>query len=190
MITRTHFHRLGQSGFAWAIVAMVLVTAASNYLVQFPLNSWLTWGAFFYPSTFLVNELTNRTYGPRSARRVVYAGFVVGLVVSVLIAPARIATASAMAFLGAQLSDIAIFSRLRRRGAWWRAPLVSSVAASLLDTTVFFAVAFAGTDVPWWQLGVGDFCVKLALDLLMLGPFRAAIGRRQASPAPQHLQPA
>ncbi|WP_428332115.1 queuosine precursor transporter [Novosphingobium sp.] len=160
---------------------MAVVTAASNYLVQFPINAWLTWGAFFYPATFLVNELTNRRHGAGSARRVVYIGLCTGLAVSLLIATPRIALASAAAFMNAQLCDIAIFSRWRQRGAWWSAPLISSVSASLLDTTVFFAVAFVGTDVAWWRLGAGDFVVKVLLDLTMLAPFRAAISLHRSA---------
>ncbi|MEQ9121190.1 MAG: VUT family protein, partial [Alphaproteobacteria bacterium] len=158
--------------FLLAVAAMVVLIAASNVLVQHPINAWLTWGALTYPATFLVTDLINRGDGPRAARRVVYAGFAAAAVVSILLAGPRIALASATAFLAAQLLDVGIFDRLRA-GSWWRAPLVSSTVASAFDTLLFFSLAFYGTDVPWTTLLVGDFLVKFVLALAMLGPFRA-----------------
>lgn len=161
-------------GLAAAIATMVVLIAASNVLVQYPVNDWLTWGALTYPICFLVTDLTNRAYGPGTARRVVYVGFAVGVLLSVVLATPRIAVASGTAFLVAQLLDVAIFDRLRR-GAWWQAPLASSLLASAVDTAAFFALAFAFTPVPWVTLAVGDYGVKVALALLMLIPFRAAL---------------
>jgi len=158
--------------FLLAVTAMVVLIAASNVLVQYPINDWLTWGALTYPMTFLVTDLINRGDGARAARRVVYAGFAAAAVVSILLAGPRIALASATAFLAAQLLDVGIFDRLRA-GSWWRAPLVSSTLASAFDTLLFFSLAFYGTDVPWTTLLVGDFLVKFVLALAMLGPFRA-----------------
>ena len=154
-----------------AVVAMALVVTASNYLVQFPISPWLTWAAFTYPVCFLVTDLTNRALGPRMAQRVVYVGFVVGVALSWVWATPRIAVASGTAFLVAQLIDIWIFDRLRRF-AWWRPPLISTSIASAIDTALFFALAFAFTDVPWVTLAVGDYAVKLAVALAMLLPFR------------------
>lgn len=153
------------------ILGMVVVVVASNFLVQFPINDWLTWGAFSYPFSFLVTDLTNRRHGPERARRVVYVGFAVGVVLSAVVAPSRIAIASGSAFLVAQLADITIFNRLRRQ-AWWRAPFVSSFLASALDTAVFFAFAFAGTGLPWVTWALGDYGVKLAMALFCLAPYR------------------
>ena len=170
-----------------AIAAMVAVVAAANVLVQFPLEAfgageWLTWGAFTYPLSFLVTDLTNRRYGAGPARRVVYVGFALGVALSVALATPRIALASGAAFLAGQLLDIRVFDRLRRQ-AWWRAPLVSSLLASALDTALFFSLAFAFTPVPWPTLALGDFAVKLAMALLLLAPFRAAIALIGARPA-------
>ncbi|MEO1091284.1 MAG: VUT family protein [Pseudomonadota bacterium] len=158
---------------------MTVVVVVSNVLVQFPLNDWLTWAAFTYPVAFLVTDVTNRRLGPEAARRVAYAGFFIAVVLSVALASPRIALASGTAFLAAQLLDVAIFDRLRR-AAWWRAPLVSSVLASALDTMVFFALAFAGTGLPWVTWALGDFAAKLAMALLLLLPFRALAGPRAA----------
>lgn len=153
---------------------MTLVIVLSNILVQTPVNDWLTWGALTYPVSFLIVDLANRYHGPHLARRVVYAGFVVAVVLSAWYATPRIALASGTAFLAAELVDVKIFDRLRRH-AWWQAPLLSTVVASALDTAVFFSLAFYGTDMPWVTLGVGDFGVKLALALVALLPFRAAL---------------
>ncbi len=155
---------------------MILVIASSNYLVQFPLNDWLTWGAFPYPFSFLVTEVTNRFHGPKKARLIVYIGFMFGVVLSFLLSTPRIAAASGAAFLTAQLLDILLFTRWRQ-GDWWQAPLIASVAASFIDTAVFWTIAFLGEDLPWVQWSIGDYAVKVAMDLALLYPFRVLINR-------------
>jgi len=155
-------------------LAMVLIVVSANILVQTPVNDWLTWGAVTYPFTFLVVDLANRYYGPRAARRVVYVGFIVALVLSAWLATPRIAVASGSAFLCAELLDVIIFDRLRRR-AWWLPPLVSTLISSVVDTAVFFTLAFYGTDMPWVTLAIGDLGVKIALALFALLPFRVAL---------------
>jgi hypothetical protein len=154
--------------------AMVLIVVSSNVLVQYPLSAWLTWGAITYPFSFLVVDLANRYHGPRMARRIVYVGFLVALVLSAWLATPRIAVASGTAFLCAELMDVTIFNRLRRH-AWWKPPLVSTLFASVVDTAVFFTLAFAGTDMPWVTLALGDLGVKLAIALFALVPFRVAL---------------
>ena len=165
--------------FAIAALAMAAVVLASNILVQYPLNDWLTWGAFTYPIAFLVSDLVNRRHGPQLARRIAWVGFAVAVVVSLVLAPARIAAASGLAFLLSQWLDIGVFHRLRS-GLWWRAPLVATLAAAVLDTAVFWGIAFAGSDLPWITWAVGDLAVKLAVGVLMLLPFRLLIGRSLA----------
>jgi hypothetical protein len=154
--------------------AMVLIVVSSNVLVQYPLSDWLTWGAITYPFSFLVVDLANRYHGPHMARRIVYVGFVVALVLSAWLATPRIAVASGTAFLCAELLDVTIFNWLRRH-AWWKPPLVSTLFASVVDTAVFFTLAFAGTDMPWVTLALGDLGVKLAIALFALVPFRVAL---------------
>jgi len=154
--------------------AMVLIVVSSNVLVQYPLSDWLTWGAITYPFSFLVVDLANRYHGPRMARRIVYVGFVVALLLSAWLATPRIAVASGAAFLCAELLDVRIFNRLRRH-AWWKPPLVSTLFASIVDTAIFFTLAFAGTDMPWVTLALGDLGVKLAIALFALVPFRVAL---------------
>src|SRR5690349_9441312 len=137
--------------FFVAVAAMVAVVAASNFLVQYPVQAqigginladFLTWGAFSYPIAFLVTDLTNRHFGPSGARLVVVCGFAVAVVLSIWLATPRIAIASGTAFLVAQFLDISIFHRLRQ-GKWWHAPLFSSLVSSALDTAIFFSLAFA-----------------------------------------------
>ncbi|MFC4353464.1 queuosine precursor transporter [Fodinicurvata halophila] len=161
-------------GFLMGLVAMTLLVTASNILVQYPINDFLTFGALTYPACFLVTDLCTRALGAQQARRVVLAGFAVAVLLSLVLATPRIALASGAAFLTAQLLDVFIFDRLRR-AAWWQAPLLSSFLASAIDTALFFGLAFWGTTVPWVTLGLGDYGVKVALALVMLIPFRALI---------------
>ena len=194
---------------------MALIVVASNVLVQFLFGNWLTWGAFTYPLAFLVTDIMNRVYGAGPARTVVFVGFIVGVFCSLVgtqimlqgdgfTYPAvtfRIAIGSGLAFLTAQMLDVGIFSALRS-GAWWKAPLVSTVVGSSVDTALFFTIAFSGAlsflepsnDVSWanealpllgfgpvvplWvSLGVADWGVKLSLALIALAPFRWVTGR-------------
>lgn len=161
-------------------LAMTVIVVASNILVQFPVNDWLTWGAFTYPVAFLVTDLANRRLGPAAARRVVYAGFVIAVACSIVLATPRIALASGTAFLVAQLLDVLVFDRLRR-SSWWRAPLVSSALASTVDTALFFSLAFAATGLPWIGWAIGDLGVKLLVAGVMLLPFRLLMGERDAA---------
>ena len=158
------------------VFAMVLVVASANYLVQFPVNDWLTWGALTYPVSYFVTDLTNRRFGSGAARRVVLIGFALAVIVSIWLASPRIALASGTAFLVSQLMDVAIFNRLRRR-AWWQPPLVSSVLGSFVDTALFFALAFWGTAMPWMTLAIGDYGVKVGIALMLLLPWRVVARR-------------
>ena len=162
------------------VVAMMAVIGVSNVAVQHAINDWLTWGAFTYPLAFLVTDLTNRAHGPGRARTVACVGFPFGIGLSILLSVAaeiplmegvRVALASGFAFICAQLFDIALFHRLRR-GLWWRAPLVSSLSASALDTAIFFSAAFALTGLPWVTWALGDFAIKVGTAALLLIPFR------------------
>ncbi len=192
------------SDFIFPVLAMCLVVAASNILVQYPfnhlgLNEILTYGAFTYPVAFLVNDLSNRRFGPQFARKVVYAGFVIAVILSVWLATPRIVIASGSAFLCAQLLDVTVFSKLRQL-TWWKAPFASAVFGSLLDTLLFFSIAFAaqfawidlatgrtdsslamlvpflGKDIPlWMSLGFGDLMVKIVMAVVMLVPYGAIL---------------
>ena len=194
---------------ALPVVAMGLVILTSNKLVQYPVqgNLWgfdltglLTWGAFTYPVAFLVTDTTNRILGAETARKVVYIGFVFGLVLTITIALGiandnrvpgatlmtslfedesasqmfRIACASGTAFLIAQLLDVQIFNRLRQL-QWWKAPVVSSFLGSLLDTVLFFFLAFVGTGLPWASWALGDFVAKLVMIAVLLYPFKLLV---------------
>ena len=162
---------------------MGVVVLSSNYLVQFPINYYglndlLTYGAFSYPVAFLITDLANRSYGKRVARKIVYFGFVLGIGFTILFSTdfadlisIRIAIGSGIAFLTAQLLDVQIFDRLRKK-EWFVAPLTSSMIGSTIDTFLFFSISFYGTGVPWVTLSLGDLIVKVIVALIMLIPFR------------------
>ncbi|MDF2861673.1 MAG: hypothetical protein K0S02_1945 [Achromobacter mucicolens] len=158
--------------FGISVLSMLAVVVGSNILVQVPLNDWLTWGGLSYPVAFLVTDVLNRRFGPAAARRVVWFGFAAALAVSVWVASPRIALASGLAYICAQLVDIQVFDRLRDQ-RWWRAPLASGVLGAILDTAVFFSVAFAATGAPWVTWMLGDLAIKLVVNISMLAPFRA-----------------
>jgi len=167
---------------------MGLVVVFSNYLVQFPvqyfgLNEILTYGAFSYPVTFLITDLANRAYGKLVARKVVYFGFTIGVLLTLFVSTnfsdiisIRVAIGSGVAFFIAQNLDIQIFDLLRKK-IWFVSPLVSSVLGSLLDTFLFFSIAFYATDIPWVSLAFGDLVVKLLIAFVMLIPFRMLINK-------------
>lgn len=157
-------------------LAMAVIVLISNVLVQFPINPWLTWGAFSYPVAYFVTDVCNRASGPVLARRVAWVGFAVGLILSVIFAPLRVALASGSAFIVSQLLDVAVFNRLRQK-SWWKAPFFGSAAASIVDTSLFFGIAFAGTAIPWLPLAAGDLAVKIFMALALLPPYRALINR-------------
>jgi queuosine precursor transporter len=212
--------------YALPVAAMAFVVLAANVLVQFPMSGTiggrqladvLTWGAFAYPFSFLVTDLSNRWYGPAFARRVVYVGFALAVAASIAVPPilfdlgllpfettgerlARIAVASGAAFLCAQLLDIFVFSRLRQE-RWWRAPAFGTVAGSIVDTTLFFSLAFApafallgpnddfavafspllgsfAAEAPRWvSWAIGDFAVKMLIAVIALIPYRVLMQR-------------
>lgn len=160
------------------ILAMLIVITSSNYLVQFPINDWLTWGAFTFPVAFLVTDLTNRAVGASAARRVAWTGFAIAVLVSLALAPWRIAVASGVAFILGQLLDIVAFNKLRSM-SWWKAPLIGSVVASVVDTGIFFFLAFAGSDMDWLMLAAGDLGIKWLMAAILLAPYRAMLPRLQ-----------
>lgn len=201
------------------ILAMAAIVVASNILVQFLFGQWLTWGAFTYPFAFLVTDLMNRIHGPGPARVVVFVGFIVGIFCSLIgtqiigpfgpLVTFRVAIGSGLAFLTAQLLDVAVFSALRHR-PWWQAPLASTLIGSSLDTLLFFSIAFSArlswidpeTDVAWaneplplfgagpvvplWvSLALADWMVKLSLALIALIPFRVIVARIEGNPPPR-----
>ena len=162
---------------------MGLIVLASNYLVQFPIKYYgleeiLTYGAFSYPIAFLITDLANRSYGKKAARKIVYIGFAIGISFTLLFSTnfadlisLRIAIGSGTAFLTAQLLDVQIFDKLRKRD-WFIAPLTSSLIGSTVDTFLFFSISFYATGIPWVTLAFGDLAVKILVALTMLIPFR------------------
>jgi len=162
---------LKQKSLITLIIGMALVVVISNIAVSYPINDWLTWGALTYPIAFLVTDITNRLFGVARARSVVYAGFLIGVILSLWAADMRIALASGSAFLIAQLLDITIFDKLRQK-TWWKAPLISTIISSAVDTLLFFSIAFVATGLPWVTWAIGDYGAKLAMAAILLMPFR------------------
>ncbi len=168
--------------------SMALVVSLSNYLVQFPVNYMglqdiFTYGAFSYPIAFLITDLTNRRYGKTIARKIVYIGFILGVTLTLYFSTnfsnlisIRIAIGSGVAFIIAQLIDVQVFDRLRKK-IWFVAPLVSSLIGSCIDTFLFFSIAFYGTEVNWITLSFGDLFIKIFVALMMLIPFRILLSR-------------
>ena len=162
---------------------MGVVVLASNYLVQFPVNHYglneiLTYGAFSYPIAFLITDLANRSFGKIIAKKIVYLGFTIGILFTLIFSTnfgdlisIRIAVGSGIAFITAQLLDVQIFDQLRKK-KWFIAPLTSSLIGSVVDTFIFLSIAFYGTGVPWVTLSLGDLAVKFIVALVMLIPFR------------------
>ena len=167
---------------------MGIVVVLSNYLVQFPVQQFglseiLTYGAFSYPVTFLITDLANRAYGKAVARKVVYLGFIIGILLTLFVSTnfkdiisIRIAIGSGVAFFIAQNLDVQVFDRFRKK-IWYIAPLTSSILGSVTDTFLFFSIAFYATGVPWVSLAMGDLAVKLFITLLMLIPFRLLLNK-------------
>ena len=173
--------------FLFLSFLMGVVVLSSNYLVQFPIKYYgleeiLTYGAFSYPIAFLITDLANRSYGKIVARKIVYIGFAIGISFTLIFSTnfadlisVRIAIGSGSAFLVAQLLDVQIFDKLRKR-EWFIAPLTSSLIGSTIDTFLFFSISFYATGIPWVTLSLGDLAVKILVALVMLIPFRILLG--------------
>ena len=173
--------------FLFLSFLMGVVVLSSNYLVQFPIKYYgldeiLTYGAFSYPIAFLITDLANRSYGKLVARKIVYIGFAIGISFTLIFSTnfadlisVRIAIGSGTAFLVAQLLDVQIFDKLRKR-EWFIAPLTSSLIGSTIDTFLFFSISFYATGIPWVTLSLGDLAVKILVALVMLIPFRILLG--------------
>ena len=173
--------------FLFLSFLMGVVVLSSNYLVQFPIKYYgldeiLTYGAFSYPIAFLITDLANRSYGKIVARKIVYIGFIIGVSFTLLFSTnfadlisVRIAIGSGTAFLVAQLLDVQVFDKLRKK-KWFVAPLTSSFIGSTVDTFLFFSISFYATGIPWFTLSLGDLAVKIFVALIMLIPFRLLIG--------------
>ena len=171
---------------------MGVIVLTSNYLVQFPINYYgleeiLTYGAFSYPVAFLITDLANRSYGKFVARKIVYVGFIIGIVFTLFFSTnfadlisVRIAIGSGTAFMVAQLLDVQIFDYLRQK-KWFVAPLTSSLIGSTVDTFLFFSISFYATGIPWVTLSLGDLAVKIFVALAMLIPFRLLLGTLKVS---------
>lgn len=185
------------------ITVHIGIIAASNYLVQLPIQLFgfhTTWGTFTFPLVYLATDLTVRIFGPTEARRIIFWVMLPALILSYLISVLffeaafqgiaqlgslntfvlRIAFASFAAYTLGQLADVRIFSRLREQGAWWLAPSASTILGNLLDTFIFYSVAFWASSDPfmaahWVEIGIGDYCFKLLVSLALLLPLYGVV---------------
>ena len=185
--------------FGILAMSMAILVTISNFLVQYPVNYFaldkvLTYGAFSYPVTFLITDLANRSYGVKKARKIVYIGFFLGVLLTLFFSTnfedfisIRIAIGSGTAFLVAQLLDVQVFDKLRKK-VWYIAPLTSSFFGSSVDTILFFFISFYKTGVPWVTLAIGDFSVKLLISFIMLIPFRILFNRIKDASAAQYIK--
>ena len=130
----------------------------------------------------MITDLANRSYGKLIARQIVYIGFITGISFTLLFSTnfadlisVRIAIGSGTAFLVAQLLDVQIFDRLRKK-KWFIAPITSSFIGSTVDTFLFFSISFYATGIPWVTLSLGDLAVKIFVAIMMLIPFRFLLG--------------
>ena len=183
---------------AGLIAFHIIIIIASNYLVQLPITlfGWhTTWGAFSFPFIFLATDLTVRLLGKGSARRVIakvmFPALLASYVISVLFHQGafaglaslgefnlfvfRIAVASFLAYALGQILDIQVFDRLRSLRHWWIAPSASTIFGNLLDTFLFFSVAFWHSDDPfmaanWVEIASVDYVIKLIISLALFVP--------------------
>jgi len=176
----------------------VVVIAASNYLVQIPfqvLGLHTTWGTFSFPLVYLATDLTVRIFGKGQARKIIFLTMIPALLISYLVSILffeghfqglgvlavfnffvfRIAFASFIAYLAGQLLDVKVFSRLREHRSWWVAPGASTIVGNLVDTILFYSIAFwASSDafmaLHWPEIAAVDYCFKIVVSMLLFLP--------------------
>ncbi|MDG6881617.1 Inner membrane protein yhhQ [Phocoenobacter uteri] len=182
----------------------IFILTISNYLVQLTFEVKIpltdiqiptTWGTFSFPFIFLATDLTVRVFGVQLARKIIFAVMFPALVISYVISVIffetqfqgfsalgefnffvfRIALASFAAYVVGQFMDIIIFNRLRKTAKWWIAPTSSTLFGSLIDTFVFFCIAFYQCADPylathWFGLGVVDYLVKISVSMALFLP--------------------
>lgn len=176
----------------------ILIIASSNYLVQFPITVFgfkATWGAFTFPFIFLTTDLTVRVLGAKTGRKVVFYAMGPALLISYIITVAfrhgvwlgadslftfdlfvfRIALASFSAYVVGQLMDVFVFNKLRQHKQWWHAPLASAVVGNLVDTYVFFYIAFYKTSDTYlaenlFEIASVDYVFKIIINSIFFLP--------------------
>lgn len=181
----------------------IIVVASSNYLVQFPITVFgfkATWGAFTFPFIFLATDLTVRLFGARLGRRIIFYAMFPALVVSYLITVgfrhgmwlgfdaffrfdlfvARIAIASFSAYVVGQILDVYVFNKLRQHKQWWHAPLASAIFGNLMDTFVFFIIAFYKSSDTYlaenlFEIATVDYIFKMVINALFFLPLYKVI---------------
>lgn len=196
-------HARARSILAALVAIHIALIIASNYLVQLPFELFgvhTTWGAFTFPLIFVATDLTVRLLGQDTARRVILRVMLPALLASYVVGVLfqqgafagvaalgefnsfvfRIALASFVAYVLGQWLDIGVFARLQQVRSWWVAPAASTVLGSLLDTAVFFSVAFYRSSDPfmaehWVGIAAVDYATKLVISLLCFLPLYAVL---------------
>ncbi|MEG9480753.1 7-cyano-7-deazaguanine/7-aminomethyl-7-deazaguanine transporter [Mannheimia sp. HC-2023] len=187
----------------------IFIITISNYLVQItfeikvPFTDWViptTWGTFTFPFIFLATDLTVRVFGAELARKIIFLVMLPALLISYIISVLffetefqgfaalsefnlfvfRIALASFSGYVVGQFLDIFVFNRLRQGKSWWLAPMCSTIFGTLIDTFVFFAVAFYKSSDEymaehWFTIGSVDYAFKLFVSLLLFLPLYGVV---------------
>ncbi|QLB20475.1 hypothetical protein A6B43_02425 [Vespertiliibacter pulmonis] len=201
---KLHFSNEQRRSLILLALFHIFIITLSNYLVQIAFEIKIpftdlviptTWGTFSFPFIFLATDLTVRVFGASLARKIIFTVMIPALIISYIISVLffegqfqtfsalltfnlfvfRIALASFLAYAVGQLMDIFVFNRLRQGKAWWLAPASSTTFGSLIDTFIFFAVAFYRSDDPfmaehWFTIGSVDYSFKLFVSLLLFVP--------------------
>lgn len=174
----------------------ILLLTISNFLVQYPFEFFgyhTTWGAFTYPAIFILTDLTTRLFAANIARKIVFLSMVPGLLISYIISssfestgswndmlvvhiiPLRISIASFVAYAVGQLLDITVFQQYRNSTNWWVAPAFSTITGNIVDTLLFFSIAFYHCSNPflsqhWPEIATVDVFFKIVISLLAFVP--------------------
>lgn len=176
----------------------VFLITLSNILVQYPFELFgyhTTWGAFTYPFIFILTDLTTRLSNVKTSRKIIFISMLPGLIISYFIAsyleimgafswdnafilhymPLRIALACFVAYTIGQLMDVFIFQSLRNSSSWWVAPAISTTIGNIVDTLLFFTIAFYHSSNPflnqhWPEIAMVDVCFKILISWLAFVP--------------------
>ena len=154
----------------FSTILFALLIVSSNYLVQFPLNDFLTYGALTYPFTFLLSDVLSEHYDRKRVLNIVRVGIILAFIPSYLLAEPRIAIASVGAFFFSQQIDVYAFYWIKSKfpKLWWFRSAGSTAFSQFIDTIIFFHVAFL-FEMPWesiLMLSIGDYTVKLIFAFL------------------------
>ena len=169
---------------ALIVTAHIIIIALSNWLVQFPQNILgikFTWAMFIFPLIVVVTDLTVRLSNQYNARLITGIAYIPAIIISSVLADWRIGVASGTAYLLGQMMDIFVFQRIREKfSAWYAAPLIATLVSNIIDTYIFFAVAFTGSSNPfmaqhWFSIATTDLFFKSIVSYIVILPFYGVV---------------